>query len=648
MTDKSTSLSKCLPFIIGITGHRDIVPTLDLEKKISDSLNAWRGHIDTNTPIWLLNGLAAGADLLVVEVALKLQKEWGQGKLKIIGCLPMPEEDYKADFENLEYAPDATKKFEKVVEQIKNGNGEIFTTRATLSEPDYQYAIKDMNYGELRNSLYLNQGLFVAKYSNVLLSLWDGKPAKGAGGTADVTHYKLGKNIEWPSQTENNALKPVSDFDGQTSGLVHHIPVKRYKDQDTPLATVKFIPSSYVMPSSLIKEEDNKKEYGKLYDSDQDKGQNQSYFSSFITKEFSTLRDQLKTYNSMVIDYVPEKETPQSLHDIADGIAGGYQQKYRIMTFAFLMISVVGYVCYELIGAPIAVTTEVRGSFILIVLLMIGTASGVIRFTASRDWKWKYQLARGVAEGGRIRSGLNLADFPPSSVPLIPRTYRPHVVLLNHAISITELEWWRNEVPYSQKRFESEDEFDFDEKKTNPKKEIEKHKNTHWEVVKSSVRSQWVHSQSEFLESRLSLTCHSFWDFLYKRPELAALQMSRWAKGWFCGAIYSGVVVLALLITQYFMEASIFSNTNNWLMLLVQLCLLIGGVIALWRELAGYESTAKGYSNLKELYDRADKLLEGEFTTSKHQMLLDLAREAIFEHVSWTMSESNNDIKNKK
>jgi hypothetical protein len=114
------------------------------------------------------------------------------------------------------------------------------------------------------------------------------------------------------------------------------------------------------------------------------------------------------------------------------------------------------------------------------------------------------------------------------------------------------------------------------------------------------------------------------------------------------GAIYSGVVLFVLMISQYFMNITLFSKSNDYLLLLVQLCLMSGGIISLWRELAGYESTAKGYSSLYELYDRANKLLEGNFTTSKHQMLLDLAREAMFEHVNWTRSEISNDLKQKK
>lgn len=620
MTDKSASLSQCLPFILGVTGHRDIdTSSVDLKESIRNSLIAWHNHIDNNTPIWLLTGLAAGADLLVAEVALELQEEWGQGKLKIIGCLPMPEDNYKADFENLEYAPDATKNFERVVDKIKATNGEVFAVRATLSDSDYQNAIEDTTYGKLRNSLYLNQGLFVAKYSNVLLSLWDGKPARGAGGTADVTYYKLGKRIEWPSQTENNALEPVSDFDGQTPGLVHHIYVKRYSTQPEEILPEKpiFSPSSSVNPSTS----------GWLYDSANNDGKSKSDLPSFITKEFTTLIAQLKTYNEMAVEFISEKGKENSFHDIADSIAGNYQKKYRWVILTFFVVAVLGYVCYELIGSFIATTPEIRGGLILIVLLMIGVAGGVILFTKNRDWKWKYQLARGVAEGGRIRSGLNLADVPPSSAPLIPRAFRSHLALLTHAISITEFEWWRNKIPYSHVRFQSEVIF--------------------WEIVKSQIKSQWINRQSEFLGNRLSSTRQSLSEFIYKRPKLAAEQMNLWAKGCFLGAIYSGAVIFALLINQYFMNTNIFNKPIDYLMLLVQFGLVIGGVIALWNELAGYESTAKGYASLKALYDRANKLLEGEFTPSKHQMLLELAREAIFEHVSWTMSESNNDLKKK-
>ena len=68
----------------------------------------------------------------------------------------------------------------------------------------------------------------------------------------------------------------------------------------------------------------------------------------------------------------------------------------------------------------------------------------------------------------------------------------------------------------------------------------------------------------------------------------------------------------------------------------------------LWSELAGYEVTAKGYESLEELYKRAQILLTDELTPSKKQMLLDLAHEAMVEHVMWTTAEMKNDLKNKQ
>jgi hypothetical protein len=115
--------------------------------------------------------------------------------------------------------------------------------------------------------------------------------------------------------------------------------------------------------------------------------------------------------------------------------------------------------------------------------------------------------------------------------------------------------------------------------------------------------------------------------------------------------LFTGVL-LSLVIAgcdgaQQIFNFSTLNDANNILMMIVQYSLMVGGGVALWSELFSYESTASGYSSMEELYARAQSLLKGDMTSAKELMLLALAREAMFEHVNWSSSESNNDIKNR-
>ena len=607
-----SALQNCLPFIIGVTGHRNICITesstqLNIQKEeIRQAITYWQDVIGSDTPLWIMTGLAAGADLLATEVALELQKEYKPGTIRVFGCLPMPLADYKRDFENLSYAPNAIKKLEEIIPLMQLEQNELFEVRHNLSETQYQSAIADTNYGELRNSLYLNQGLFVAKYCNVLLSLWDGEKAMGSGGTADIVMYKLGAKVTWPNGTENPALQPVSDFDGQTSGLVHHIPVKRQnlKSSHKNFPDDKTILAKYIVASPLI--------IGELYSSLKLKELESDFVQSFLSKEFKTLISELILHNAVAAKFVlkpssinePGLKTCNAIFKTADNMAIERQSQYRKYVLA-----IPGYCLYEISSSWI--NSDIGLGIFSFILLVLLSCWAVITYTANNNIKWKYQLARGVAEAMRIRGYLNMADIEPSSAPLIPRRFRLHLPLHNHAITIAELDWWLENFEYNAK-------------------DIEKY---------------WLKSQLEFLTPNLELNQNSFKELLYDRPKLASNIVSRYARHFFYASIGFSIVLVASMTAQSFMTLPWLNNANTWLMLLVQYSLMFSGLIVLWGELAGYKDKALGYESLKALYSRALPLLSGDFTQSKKEMLLELAREAMFEHVNWTSSEKNSDLK---
>lgn len=614
--------SGCLPFIIGITGHRDIGSFNDVKgindckRILKETFEYWRQIVGPHTPLWVYTGLAAGADLISLEVALDMQQGLPVGSMRVIGCLPMPLENFRMDFDKDEGENGWLAKQTSLLKRLQHQGNEVFEVKHALTASQYEEAIVDQNYGEFRNSLYLNQGLFIAKYCNVLISLWDGEESRGIGGTAEVISYKLGAEVQWPEGTENSVLKPISDFDGQTPGIVHHLPVTREGKCSKKNKTEKNIKLKQFANLQNLQ----LPPIGRLYTSEKVNVGGTSFLGHFLSEEFTVLLSELAVHNKAItqstvskkITKNPGLEEKNSIFQAADSLALALQAQYRKLVRIFFFFALPGYILYELAGN--LTSTKLGFAVWSIIFLAILSCWGFIQFAARKDLKWKYQLARGVAESMRIRGFLNYANIEPSPTPLIPRRFRLHLPLLNHSISVAELAWWQHE-------------FKFDSKK---------------------LKETWIKSQLDFLQSRLNSKTLSFVDLIYNRPKMAKKQMTKYARLFFYLAIFFGMILTTLLALPFLASIKLIEQSSDTLMLLVQYSLMLAGIIALWSELAGYEDMSNGYESLEELYQRASQLIEGEMTASKKNMLLELAREAINEHVTWTSSEKKNDLKQRK
>ena len=157
---------------LGITGHIDI-PQEDIDKlkeKIKEIFNELKGKYP-HTPLLLLTPLAEGADRIAAKAAIE------EG-IDYVVVLPFPEEEYVKDFpESKDEYYDLTDK-----EKHKNLKG-IFSLKDKIDDDAKKY-------GPERDKLYENVGAYIAKHSQVLIALWDGKEGK-RGGTSEVIKFKL-------------------------------------------------------------------------------------------------------------------------------------------------------------------------------------------------------------------------------------------------------------------------------------------------------------------------------------------------------------------------------------------------------------------------------------------------------------------------
>lgn len=145
-------------FVFGVSGHRD--PIDDdfplLAKQIQTVFDCYRSAYP-NVCFQLLSPLAEGADRIAAEVAL-------QAGIGLVVPLPMPQAEYERDFAT----PESLNSF-----------------RELLAASVSVFAIP-VNETDVQANQYAAVGEYIARRSNVLILLWDGRDNNKVGGTAWV------------------------------------------------------------------------------------------------------------------------------------------------------------------------------------------------------------------------------------------------------------------------------------------------------------------------------------------------------------------------------------------------------------------------------------------------------------------------------
>jgi hypothetical protein len=150
---------------LGVTGHQTIPPDARefVVTAVQDILR------DVDSPLDALTSLAAGADQLVATELLR-----AGARLHVI----VPSRDYEQTF----------------------AAGEDLACFRSLLQA--AHAVTRLDYAEPSEEAFLAAGKSVVDNCAVLIAVWDGKPARGLGGTADVVGYArdTGKavSIVWP------------------------------------------------------------------------------------------------------------------------------------------------------------------------------------------------------------------------------------------------------------------------------------------------------------------------------------------------------------------------------------------------------------------------------------------------------------------
>lgn len=216
MTDKSNS--SVSPFVVGVSGHRDLHPDAlqHLRDAVASILKRLKGHLP-DCELRLMAGMAAGADLLAVQTALEL----GFG---VDAVLPMPLAQYAADFD-----AESLSLLEALLAHPKIRRRELRACHS-CDEADGPAgrARRDARYATLTQNL--------SHGCSLLIALWDGEASLLPGGTADTVLRFLGVRADHNKDDDRlhfSAAPPDQDLPAR---LVYWIPAARSKSGIVPLA----------------------------------------------------------------------------------------------------------------------------------------------------------------------------------------------------------------------------------------------------------------------------------------------------------------------------------------------------------------------------------------------------------------------------
>ncbi|MRR23748.1 hypothetical protein EG830_12300, partial [bacterium] len=175
---------------IGVTGHRVLDEPDRVYKAVEDLLSSirmsfetgmhGRGKASTRVQWKVISPLATGADRIVARVAM----EKLDASLDVV--LPALPDEYRRDFKDPDDLEEFNLLFEKAANYPSLTAGDIFNSPA----------VRDG---------YEQAGKTLVDSCEILIAVWDGKRARGQGGTASIVSYACSVNrlVVWI-----NALNP--------------------------------------------------------------------------------------------------------------------------------------------------------------------------------------------------------------------------------------------------------------------------------------------------------------------------------------------------------------------------------------------------------------------------------------------------------
>jgi hypothetical protein len=361
------------PLVVGVTGHRDLVPgeIPTIRARVRDFLLDLHGQYP-DRDLAVLTPLAEGADRLVADEALALG-------IPITVVLPMPRALYAEDFETAE----SRSQFDRLCAAATDLFELPLTAGNTPGFVD--------GHGPNRARQYAQLGVFLSAHCHVLLALWDGRESTEIGGTAQVVRFH--QDDVMPGFAPRSAASRLTLVDDE-SDLVFHIVCSRDRPAHTPAPGLQPLECAwYTRDDTEPRTRELPAKYRQIFD-------RTAEFNADVQRHVESIERE----GYPLLPREPVAGLPSGLRDIdelyvaSDWLAGHFQKRtlwtLRAVHGLILLIGVV-YITYTDLSAD-------RPLLFALVALMV--AAVVIGFAASRGaWHRKYLDYRALAEGLRVQ-----------------------------------------------------------------------------------------------------------------------------------------------------------------------------------------------------------------------------------------------------
>ncbi|MBS0365534.1 MAG: hypothetical protein JSR67_06915 [Proteobacteria bacterium] len=384
MTNSNNRVS---PFIVGVSGHRDLHP--ECLPRLREATQGILRQLLQRLPeseVRLMAGMATGADLLVAQVAL----EMGIG---VDAMLPMPLVQYASDFDQDSFAQLKTILSNPGVRFIELPLG----TREEQAAAAAGLSMRDAHYAGLTRTLI--------RGCSLLITLWDGEPSLLPGGTADTVLRYL--DVRTDRNKDDQVLRffdaaPDQDLPDR---LAYWIPARRARTGRTPVggeacflaglsdnALVRLPQLPHRLDVHLRSLNAYNKEYRRFANSWRWPGPPDSLVAGLSAQTSIDPRDR----NTI--------ERIDSQYGKADGLAIYFQKRSdQLFTFFNLVAFVMGfaYLVYEKF-----LPTR---TMLLTYVLILGSSALLYLVLHERHWFAKHLMCRALAETLRVKFYLRLA-----------------------------------------------------------------------------------------------------------------------------------------------------------------------------------------------------------------------------------------------
>lgn len=158
--------------VVSVTGHRNLGRSARrIARRVASECVRLREKYPTRKFV-VVSPLAEGADRVVARIAVALLDA------RLVVPIPLPLRDphgYLKDF------PRSIKEFKRMLGKAD----------AIVLAPSRSRDSKWREDNHAREKQYAWVGAYVAEHADILFAIWDGKPARGLGGTAQVVNWFL-------------------------------------------------------------------------------------------------------------------------------------------------------------------------------------------------------------------------------------------------------------------------------------------------------------------------------------------------------------------------------------------------------------------------------------------------------------------------